>query len=354
MIRDTRVLYLALGIPVIMLIIFGYGVSSDVDHVPLAVVDQDATRASRRLAEAMTAGNVFVRESNPRSAEKAEALFRRGHIKAVLVIPKGYARQQLRNEPSSAQLLVDGSDSTTASVALGYAAGIFRSATAVGPKPVRASLTEGPAIRSRFNPAMRSSYNIVPAVIAMILAMVMALLPALTVAREWERGSMEQLFATPVGRGAIIIGKLIPYAGLGFVQTLLVLTLGSCMFDVPIVGSLAMLFGCSMLFLLAMIGIGLFVSVATKSQMVSVQFALLISMLPAMLLSGFLYPVENMAFVLRGISAVVPARYYIATLRGVLLKGNGLGELWSSVLALAGFSTAVVTLAVVRFRRRLG
>jgi ABC-2 type transport system permease protein len=200
---------------------------------------------------------------------------------------------------------------------------------------------------------MRSTYNMVSGVIVLILAMVASLLTSLTVAREWERGTMEQLFATPVLRSEIIAGKLIPYAGLGFVQTLLVITLGSYMFDVPIRGSLVTLFGCSMLFLLAMLGSGLIASVIAKSQLVAVQFALMVSYMPVAMISGFMFPIANMPKWLQAVSMVVPGRYYLTTLRGILLKGNGLAVLASDVMALAGFAAAFVTIAVWRFRRRL-
>jgi ABC-2 type transport system permease protein len=354
MIRDVRVLYLALGLPVVMLLLFGYGVSTDVDHVPIAVVDQDGTRASRNLAQALVAGGDFVRAADLHAPEDAESAMRRGDIKAVLVVPNGYERRLARGENPGAQLIIDGSDGTTAQIALGEALGIAQALPPPGaPRESRASLAVGAPVRTRFNPAMRSAYAMVPGVIALILAMVSALLTALTVAREWERGSMEQLFATPVGRAEIVVGKLLPYAVLGFVQTLLVITFGSYVFDVPIRGSLLTLFGCSALFLLAALGVGLLASIATKSQLVSVQFALLFSMLPTMLLSGFMFPVENMPLPLRIVSRIVPGRYYITTLRGVLLKGNGLDVLAPDVLAMAGFALAVVALAVRRFKRRI-
>ena len=164
---------------------------------------------------------------------------------------------------------------------------------------------------------------------------------------------MEQLFATPVGRGEIVLGKLIPYAGLGLVQTLLVMTLGSYMFDVPIRGSLVTLFGCSTLFVLAMLGTGLLTSVIAKSQLVAVQFALMVSYMPVAMLSGFMFPIQNMPAWLQWISMAVPGRYYLTTLRGVLLKGNGLHVLAGDVLALALFAAAMLAFAVLRFRRRL-
>ena len=345
MIRDSRVIYLALGLPVLMLLLFGYGISTDIDHIPIAVVDHDHSRASRRLVEALVAAHEFVVAARPDSAEAATPLLRRGEVDAVLVIPPDYQRERVRRTPVPAQLLVDGSDGTVGQVALGDALGATQELTAPG--------AQLPPLVQRFNPAMRSAYNFVPGVIALILAMVSSLLSGLTVAREWERGSMEQLFATPVGRTEIILGKLVPYAALGIVQTLLVVTLGSWLFDVPIRGSLVLLFGASALFLLAMLGIGLYVSVVTRSQLLSVQFALLVTMLPTTLLSGFMFPIANMPWPLRALSAVLPGRYYITVLRGVFLKGNGAGVLAPQLLALAAFAVIVLALAVVRFRRRL-
>jgi ABC-2 type transport system permease protein len=350
-IRDARSVYMALGLPVVMLMLFGYGISQDVDHIQMAVADQDRTSTSRRLSEALAAGADFVRGADLASPDDAESALRSGRVKAVLVVPRGFERDLARGVPAAAQLLVDGSDGTTATVALGDAAGILQATSAA--RAIKASLSQGPRVRVRFNPTMRSTYNMVSGVIVLILAMVASLLTALTIAREWERGSMEQLFATPVLRSEIIAGKLIPYAGLGFVQTLLVITLGSALFGVPIRGSLVTLFGCSMLFLLAMLGSGLIASVIAKSQLVAVQFALMVSYMPVAMLSGFMFPIANMPKWLQAISMVVPGRYFLTTLRGVLLKGNGLGVLGRDVVLLAGFAAAFLAIAVWRFRRRL-
>jgi ABC-2 type transport system permease protein len=351
LIRDARAVYMALGLPVVMLMLFGYGISQDVDHITMAVADQDRTPASRRVSEALVAGGDFVRSGELASPDDAERILRTGRVRAVLVVPRGFERDLGRGEPTALQLLVDGSDGTTAAIALGDAAGILGATSPV--RAVRALLSPGPRVRVRFNPTMRSTYNMVSGVIVLILAMVASLLTALTIAREWERGSMEQLFATPVGRVEIIVGKLIPYAGLGLVQTLLVVTLGSYMFDVPIRGSLLTLFGCSSLFVLAMVGTGLLTSVIAKSQLVAVQFALMLSFMPVAMLSGFMFPIQNMPRWLQWISMAVPGRYYLTTLRGVLLKGNGLAVLGGEVTALAVFAAAMLVLTVWRFRRRL-
>jgi ABC-2 type transport system permease protein len=357
MIRDPRVVYLALGLPIVMLLLFGYGISMDVDHIPIAVVDQDRTPASRRLVETLVAGNNFVVEARPTTVEETEPLLRRGDVTAVVVIPSQYQHQLARGEPTGAQLLVDGSDSIVASIALGDAAGALqtlpRAQVARAPPGVPPIAPRPPPLIARFNPAMRSAYNFVPGVIAVILAMVSSLLTGLTIAREWEGGSMEQLFATPVRRSEIIFGKLIPYALLGLLQTLLIVTVGTWLFDVPIRGSVLLLFGCSTLFLLAMLGVGLAVSVTTKSQLVAVQVALLVTMLPTTLLSGFMFPIANMPWPLRALASALPGRYYLTSLRGLFLKGNGLVVLAPQFGALALFSALVIGIGVVKFRRRL-
>jgi ABC-2 type transport system permease protein len=269
------------------------------------------------------------------------------------VVPRGYQRDLRRGGVLGAQLLVDGSDAGSAPIALGNALGVAASILPDG-AAAKPSLAEGPRVRSRFNPAMRSSYGIVPGIIAMLMSMVSALLAALTVAREWERGNMEQLFATPVGRVEIITGKLIPYVGLGLLQTLLILTLGTWLFDVPVLGSLTLIFGSSLFFLIGMLGIGVAISVATKTQLMAVQFAMMASFLPSMMLSGFMFPIANMPWLLRVISTGVPARFYMNILRGVMLKGTGITVFAPSLLALVVFALAMVTLAIRSFHRRLG
>jgi ABC-2 type transport system permease protein len=193
----------------------------------------------------------------------------------------------------------------------------------------------------------------VPGLTAYLLAIGAVMLTALTVAAEWERGSMEQLFASPVGRLEIVLGKLLPYLGLGFLQLLLVLAAGTAIFDVPVRGSVLLVFVVGAAFLVGMLGQGLLISVLTRNQLVATQAATLSSMLPSILLSGMIFPIENMPLLLRAISHVVPARYLVHALRGIMLKGNGLEVLWSDLVGLVTFSVVVVALATARFRRRV-
>jgi len=205
----------------------------------------------------------------------------------------------------------------------------------------------------RFNPAMTSAWFIVPGLIALILSIMAVMLTALTVAREWERGSMEQLFATPVGRLEVIIGKLLPYVVLGMVQVLLVVTLGTVLFGVPVRGSLVLLFGAALLFLIGMLAQGLFISVATRNQQVATQIGVVTSMLPTILLSGFMFPVANMPMPLQLLAAVIPSKYFIQVLRGVMLKGNGIDVQWPNLAAMAVFALVMIGLSSAKFKRRL-
>lgn len=353
--RDRQVLVFALGMPVLLLLLFGYAVSFDVEYIPLAVVDQDRTPESRELARAFTSGDTFTTVAETPDAAAVETLFRRGVASVALVIPRGYARTLGRGETAEVQLLADGSDNTTASVALGYA-----NTLAVTANQRAISQTLGIArppltarVRTLFNPGLKSAIFLVPGLMVLILVIIAVMLTALTIAREYERGSMEQLFSTPIGRLSIILGKLVPYFVLGQVQVLLTLTLGVALFDVPVNGSLLLLFAVASVFLLAMLMQGLLISVIARNQMLASQLALLSTVLPALLLSGFIFPVENMPPLLQVIANVLPPVHFVNALRAILLRGNGLDVIWPDALALAAFFIVLLALATRRFRRTL-
>jgi ABC-2 type transport system permease protein len=351
--RDPRSLYMALGMPLVMILLFGFGVSFDREAVPLAIVDQDRSSAARRLTEVMTSAAEFQIVAHVDTAEGAEALFRKGRAEAALVIPAGFSEKLGRADGASAQLLLDGSDPSGAQTALSRADALVQAAGAtLEPAPGSAPAIEA-RVWTRFNPTNRSAWFLVPGLVALILSMVTVMLTSLTIAREWERGSMEQLFATPVGRLEIILGKLLPYLGIGILQLLLVLFASRFVFQVPMRGSPLLLAGMSLLFLIGMLGQGLLLSIATKSQMLATQAGIMTTMLPSMLLSGFMYPIENMPAPLQLIAAAVPARYFIDALRGILLKGNGLAELWPEALCLALFAGLMLCASAAKFVRRL-
>jgi ABC-2 type transport system permease protein len=349
--RDPRTLYMALAMPVVLLLIFGFGVSFDLDHIPVTVHDADRSVASRDLVRAVSTSGEFqvVAEADE---DEALGLARRGQAMAALVVPISYGRDLAAGKDVNLQLLVDGSDGLVANHILTKIDALVRAHTLA-----RANVSITPPLQVKvhtlFNPEGRSALFMVPGLAAYLLAIAAVLLTALTISGEWERGSMEQLFASPVGRLEIVLGKLLPYLGLGMLQLLLVVAVGAVVFDVPIRGSVPLLFFVGFLFLVGMLGQGLFISVVARSQLVATQAGALSSLLPSLLLSGMIVPIENMPRALQLLSSLIPARYFVHAMRGLMLKGTPISLLWIDLLALTGFAIAILGLTTLRFRRRL-
>jgi ABC-2 type transport system permease protein len=352
--RDPRTLYMSLGMPVVLLFLFGYGLSFDLDRIPIAVEDRDRTESSRALVDALTASGE-LEEVARAGAGEAEALFRRGEALAALVVPEGYGRDLSARRAARIQLLVDGADTVVANQVLSKADALVRAEARrlLGPDLSRRPPPVQVQVFTLYNPEGRSALYLVPGLAVYLLAITAVLLTALTIAGEWERGSMEQLFASPVGRLEIVLGKLLPYLVLGILELQLVVAFGAVAFDLPIRGSGPLLFAFGVLFLVGMLGQGLLVSVVAKNQLVATQAGALSALLPSLLLSGMVFPIENMPSVLQALSRIVPARYLVHALRGVLLKGNGLDVLWPDLVALLVFAMAVIAIATARFQRRL-
>ncbi len=352
--RDPRTLGLALVMPVVMLFLFGYGVSTDIDHIPLAFADQDQSEASRALARAFDGSGEFQVVGRP-TPERAEALLRGTAVVGALVVPRGYQRDLLLGRKAQVQLVVDGTDPVIGNQVLAKADAIARAESQRLAGATFAGLEPPLQVKvwTRYNPEGRSAFYMVPGLSAFLLAVTAVMLTALAIAGEWERGSMEQLFASPVGRLEIVLGKLLPYLALGLVELLLVVAFGALVFEVPIRGSLALLVLIGLVFLVGMLGQGLFISVVARNQLVATQAGALSALLPSVILSGMIFPIENMPWPLQAISRVIPARYLVHALRGILLKGNGLDVLWPDLLAMAVFALCILGLATARFKRRL-
>ncbi len=352
--RDPRTLGLALVMPVVMLFLFGYGVSMDLDHLPIAFADLDRSVASRALARALgSPGELDV--VSAAGPEEAQALFRKGLAVGTVVVRDGYAKDLAAGRRTPVQLLVDGADAVVANQVVAKVEAIVRAETQrlVGLEASRTAPPVQVKVWTLYNPEARSALFMVPGLSAWLLAITAVMLTALAIAGEWERGSMEQLFATPVGRFEIIAGKLLPYLVLGLVTFELVLAFGMVAFDLPVRGSLVLVAVLGVVFLAGMLGQGLLVSVLTKNQLVATQAGALSAMLPSIILSGMIFPVENMPRPLQLLSAIVPAKYLVHGLRGVLLKGNGLDVVWRDLLGMAVFAAAVLALATVKFKRRI-
>jgi ABC-2 type transport system permease protein len=352
--RDPRSMVLAFGMPVLMLVFFGYAISWDIRDMRLAVLDHDRTAHSRRLVEAFESSGYFSVALRPETVSRIDHELMRGRITGGLIIPPGFARDLAAGRPAAVQLLLDGGDANTATVALNYgsaiAAGFSRQVLLQGRAIEPAAVAE---TRVWYNPTLESSNMIVPGLIAVIMTIIAAMLTALTIAREWERGTMEQLAATPVHRLEIVFGKLLPYLAIGMLDVAMTVAAGVIIFDVPLRGSILLLAVMTLLFLLGALGLGMFISAVLKTQVLATQIAMVATYLPALLLSGFLFDIASMPPVLRAVSYVVPARYYIGVTRGVFLKDVGLDVLWVQGLSMIVFASVGLALATVAFDKRI-
>jgi ABC-2 type transport system permease protein len=352
--RDRRSLLLAFLLPLLLLVFFGYALTMDVDEIRLGVLDHDNSAGSRALVDALAASGLFRVAARPSGEAAAERLLDGGAVAAVLVVPPRFGGDVAAGRRPAVQLLVDGADANTATIALGYADAIAASAgAALAPRggapapPVRAHA------RVWYNPELRSRNMMVPGLIAVIMSIIAAMLTALTIAREWERGTMEQLVATPVGRVEVVLGKLLPYAAIGLVDVAVTAGAGMLLFDVPLRGSIPLLGLMTLLFLLGALGLGIFISAALKSQLLATQAAIIATYLPAVLLSGYIFDLGSMPVVVQGISHLVPARYFVTVSRGIFLKDVGLDVLWPQALAMLAFATLGLGLATRAFRKEV-
>ncbi|CAH2030314.1 ABC transporter permease [Trichlorobacter ammonificans] len=366
--RDPRSLALGIVTPLIMLFLFGYALTLDVDRVPLAVWDQSGSPQSRELISRFGGSRYFSLTPQAASYARLEQAIDRRDALAALVIPADFADRLERGDDTAVQMLLDGSDPNTATIALGYAEAIILTWSrqvlveqvmrqpGAGNTPVRTGLAVPKLeIRPRawFNTDLVSRNFIFPGLIPVIMMIVAALLTALSMAREWETGTMEQLIAMPVGRTELVIGKLAPYFCIGVIDLLLAVGVGSLVFGVPLRGNLWLLALLSLLFLLGALSVGMLISIVARSQLLASQLALIITVLPAFLLSGFIFPLENMPAPIQAVSHVVVARYFVAILRGIYLKDVGLAVLWPHALFLLAFAATVLGTAVLAFRKRL-
>jgi ABC-2 type transport system permease protein len=352
--RDTRSLILAFLLPLFMVLFFGYAISWDVKDIRLAVWDQSATRVSRELTEAFEASGYFSIVDRPDSYREVEAALSSAAVRAALVIPADFEGDLSAGERAPVQLLLDGSDANTATIASNYAEAIVaRHSTKILLKG--RTLPGGPTAETRiwYNETLASKNMIVPGLVAVIMSIIAAMLTSLTIAREWERGTMEQLASTPVRAVEIVLGKLLPYLLIGFFDVVVVVSVGIVIFQVPFNGSPFLLGGMALLFLLGALGVGIFISSVADSQIFAMQVAMVATYLPALLLSGFLFDIAGMPLFLQGITFLIPARYFVVVTRGVLLKGVGAGVLWPQAAFMLVFAVVGLALATKVFKKEI-
>jgi ABC-2 type transport system permease protein len=350
--RDPLSLALAFLMPVMLLFIFGYAITVDVDRLPTIVYDRDMSSMSREVIRGLEASGYFTIVEYARDPARIDTALDEGSARVALSFPEDFSKYAKTRKPAQLQVIVDGSDSNTATIALGYLnsalelaarhAGLYSVAPVIDVRP-----------RVWYNPELKSRNFIVPGLIAVIMAIIAALLTSLTIAREWERGTMEQIISTPVKPVEIIIGKLIPYFAIGIIDTVMSIIIVVFLFGVPLKGSFFLLLFISCLFLFGGLSLGILISIVTRSQLASSQISVITSYLPALLLSGFMFSILNMPIPLQVITRFIPARYFVSAIKGILLKGNTAGMLLGEMGLLILFGAVVFFIAVRKFKKRV-
>ncbi|HVP14477.1 MAG TPA: ABC transporter permease [Terriglobales bacterium] len=353
--RDPRSLILAFLLPVLLLVFFGYAISWDVTDIRMVVLDQDHGERARALLDAFRASGRFTIVGDlARSAEIGPVLDR-GRARLALVIPPRFDADLGGGRVAPVQAIVDGSDANTATITIGFAQAIvqqFSAQALFATRRVRLPVT--PETRIWYNEELASRNMIVPGLVAVIMMIIAGLLTSLTIAREWERGTMEQLASTPVTRLEVVLGKLLPYLGIGLVDVAACSLLGVIVFRVPFRGDVLFLMAASFAFLVGTLGLGLVISALARNQLLATQIGMIATFLPGFLLSGFMFPIDTLPFALRLITYLVPARYFLVVTRGIFLKGVGPVVLWSQGLLMVLYALAGLAFAVRNFRKVLG
>jgi ABC-2 type transport system permease protein len=359
-IRDWRSLTLALAIPIIMILLYGYALTLDLRNVPTVIWDQSRSPQSREFLSLFQGSPYFSIIGYEDSYNDLQLAIDRGRAMIAVIIPYDFANKVQSGKHVNIQVIVDGSDANTSRLATGYATGIgMIYGRNVGSERMqlkgKGDLTPPVELvpRSWYNPDLRSQNVLIPGIIALVMIVVAAMLTSVTVAREWETGTMEQLISTPLRGPELIVGKVIPYFLIGMTDVAMAMAMGKWIFDVPVVGNAGLLFAMAALFLTGALFFGLTLSIVLKSQTLANQMAIMVGFLPTLLLSGFVFAIENMPLPLQIITYIVPARYFIAILRGIYLKGIGLEILWIDALFLLVYSVIMITIAHRKFRFKL-
>ncbi|MBP7864805.1 MAG: ABC transporter permease [Acidobacteria bacterium] len=358
--RDPRSLGFAFLIPMLLLILFGFALTLDVDHVPIVVWDQSHTAASRELVARFAGSRYFTLTKQVDRYKEIEHDLDTGQALCALIIPRDYARNLVNRRSATVQFLLDGSDANTGSLALGYAESVVSSqsesvmvkeARRKAPQPPRPPLEPRP--RVWYNPDLESRNLIIPGQIAVIMVVLASLLTSLTFAREWENGTMEQLVSTPVTGAELVMGKLLPYVIIGLADVGIAMLATRYVFEVTMRGNALLLLALAFVFLVGALAMGMLISILLKSQLLASQLSMMVTYLPAILLSGLVFAIKNMPAFVQYLTYLFPARYFMSVIKGIYLKGLGLEEMGGEVVLLLVFATAMVLLCILRFRKRI-
>ena len=353
-VRDRRSLIILLGMPVVLVLLFGFAITNEIDNGRLAILDRAGDEVSRTMTGKLQASGYFKLVNTLSHSGEVEPAFRSGAVQLVVVFPPDLANALRAGRSPAIQLLADASDPNAATTLISYASSILRSYRPEGASAMEAiPLRVLPEIRMLYNPRLEGVYMFVPGVMTVILMLVSAMMTSIALTREKEMGTMEVLLASPLPPWLIVIGKVLPYVILALSNTIVILLLGTLVFKMPVVGSGWLLAGECLLFISTSLALGILISTRTASQQVAMMISLMALMLPTILLSGFIFPIESMPTLLQWISHIVPAKWFIIILKGIMLKGVGMAALWQETAILVGMTVFLLAISIANFKIRI-
>ncbi len=350
--RDIQSLYLVLGMPLLMLFLYGYAITLDMRQIDTAVIDESHTPESRELISHLSSTDFFRITARDVPLSDIGDLFKERVARCVLIIPPSFARDLVAKGGAEVSLIVDASDPNAANFIRNYVGQVVANENQALNPGSAALFTVSPRIF--YNPDMRSANFFVPGLIALILILITSLLTSIAIVREKETGTMEQILVSPIRPAQIIVGKVLPYTLIGFIDGVMILVVGSLWFKVPIAGSLALALGMMLVYVITGISLGILISTIAKTQAVAMLVAVTLTVLPSTTMSGFIFPISSMPVFLRWISDIIPATYFLQIIRGIVLKGNTLADFYRQALILLGMDVLLITVSVRAFRVRLG
>ena len=350
--RDYRTLAILFGIPAVQLLLFGYVITNEIKDARIAILDQSKDVITRRISDKVLSSGYFILEKNLRSYQEIEEVFRKGNIKLVMIFGSDFSKNLDKTGSAKVQIIGDASDPNTANILVNYIQGIL-SNYLISLNAEKIPMQIVPEVRMMYNGEMKGVYMFVPGLMAMLLMLISALMTSLSITREKELGTMELLLVSPLKPIQIIIGKVFPYVFLAFADACIIIILGNTVFGVPVVGSVFLLLLESLLFICMALSLGILISTITNSQQIAMMISLVALMLPTILLSGFIFPVENMPLLLQWFCHVMPPKYYITIIKSIMLQGNGFSYIAFETAILAGFTLFFVLLSVKKFKVRL-
>ena len=351
--RDVRTMLVLFGIPVIQLLIFGYVVTNEIRDIKIAIFDQSKDEVTLEITNKIISSGYFKLKKNLDNINNIEDIFRQGYVKEVIVFEPDFARNFEREGRAHVQLIADASDANTANLIVNYTQGIIRDYVNKTNADSSVPIKIEPEVRMIFNEGLKGVYMFVPGTMALILMLVSAMMTSISIAREKEMGTMEVLLVSPLKPIQIVTGKVIPYVFFAFINAVTIIVLGHFVFGMPIKGNVVFLLAESFLFISMALSLGILISTVAKSQQVAMFISVFVLMLPALLLSGFIFPIENMPVILQWFSYIMPPKYFIIIVKNIMLKGTGITFVWKETLILFGMMILFIALSVKKFKIRL-